>query len=418
MKQTFIRTAIALAVCGGACWSAGCSDINEMQQGWLDRGERIYVGKLDSIVVRSGLGRVQIEGHTRYMRSAVSCEVRFGDEVREFSTAQIVGEDGIARMPIGPLEEGSHYFYVTTRDAEGNASVRTEVFGEVFGDEYRLLQRPKRVLEMVPALDGMTLRWSSNELTERLEVEYETRGGVRRLTLDGDVDATVIAPDWKRGGKIRALTWVRPHAQALDPVDLVPVEDTFPEVVEYEIPKTTFAEVSLPTDIDGRGYSGIGPRGMWDGVTGSDPAGRYHSRDGEGVPHHLTFDLGVFADLSKVKIWGSADNSFWNPRRVQLWGREDLAGAETTLPSDDPRWEDEAREKGWMLIGEFTNADRIVNEHAIRKEGPLRVRYIRYRVLEIVGHPSDPSYTTSGKDRYGLCQEITLWANDVEAVTP
>lgn len=418
MKQYNIRIFAAAALLCAAMAAGGCSDINEMQREWLDRGETVYVGKLDSIVVRSGLGRVQLEGDTRYMRSAVRCEVRFGDQVREFATRDIVGEDGIARMPIGSLDEGSHYFYVTTHDAAGNKSIRTEVFGEVYGDEYRLLQRPKKVMEMIPTLTDMTLNWSANNKAVRVEVEYETLHGVERRVLDGDVTSTVIASDWKRGGKIRSVTYIEPDEKALDVIDLNPVEQNFPEVVEFEVPKNTFAEVSLPTDIDGRGYGGVGPKGMWDGVAGNDQTKRYHSRNQEGVPHHLTFDMGVYADLSKVKIWGSSDNSFWNPKRVQLWGREDLAGAETTLPSDDPGWETEAREKGWKLIADFTNTDRIVNEHPISKEEPMRVRYIRYRVLEIVGHPTDPNYTTSGKDRYGLCQELTFWANHVEAVAP
>lgn len=398
--------------------TGGCSDINEMQQEWLDRGETVYVGKLDSIIVRPGIGRVQIEGDTRYMRSAIRCEVRVNDQLYEFDTKEIIGEDGIARMLIDPLEEGSHYFYVTTHDIEGNSSIKTEVFGEVYGDEFRLLQHPKRVQEMIPTLNDMTLTWSSNDKAVKMELEYETDEGMKHLTLDGDVTSTVIGSDWKRGGLIRSVTYIKPDDLALDIVDLMPQEQTFPETVEYEVPKTTFAEVTLPTDIDGMGYSGIGAKGMWDGEAGSDPTKRYHSRDQEGVPHHLTFDMGIYADLSKVKIWGSADNSFWNPKRVQLWGREDLEGAETTLPSDDPGWEDEARAKGWKLIIDFTNTDRIVNEHQIVKDAPMRVRYIRYRVLEIVGHPSDPTYVTSGKDRYGLCQEISFWANDVDPVNP
>lgn len=394
----------------------GCSDINEMQQEWLDRGETIYVGKLDSAIVCPGLGRAQIEGSTRYMRSAVKCVVELGDEVYTFDTQEITGSDGMARMLIAPLEEGSHYFYVTTYDTAGNKSLRTEVFGEVYGDEYRLLQRPKKVEQMIPTLKDMTLKWSLNEKAVKVEVEYETKTGIERTTLEGDATTLVIGSDWKRGGFIRSVTYVQPSPTAIDVIDLPVVEQEFPEVVEYEVPKSTFAEVKLPTDIDGKGYSGIGPKGMWDGVMGSDPAKRYHSRDNEGVPHHLTFDMGVYADVSKFKIWGCASNSFWNPRRVQLWGREDLVGAETTLPSSDPEWEAEARDKGWKLIGDFAGTDRIINEHKVQKEEAMRVRYIRYRVMEIAGHPTDPSYVPTGKNRYGLCQEITFWANDVESV--
>lgn len=416
MKRNIIKAFLyagSLTLISIAC---GCSDINKVHQEWLDRGETIYVGKLDSIIARPGIGKVQLEGDMRYMRTAVTCEVKYNDKTDLFDVKEITGEDGKARILIEPLEEGSHYFYVTTHDIDGNSSVVTEVFGEVYGDEYRLLQRPKRINKMIPTLNDMTLEWSSNTKTLKVDLEYETTDGIEKVTLEGDVASTVIGNNWKKGGLVKATTWIMPDKDALEPVDLITEETRFPETVEYEVPKGTFAEVSLPTDIDGEGYSGIGPKGMWDGIDGNDPTKRYHSKDNEGVPHHLTFDMGVYADLSKVKIWGSSDNSFWNPKRVQLWGRENLDDAETTLPSDDPGWEDEAKEKGWKLIIDFTNSDRIVNEHVIEKDEPMKVRFIRYRVLEIVGAPGDPNYTTSGKDRYGLCQEITFWANDIQPV--
>lgn len=414
MKQNTISYPLALVILVLTMVLAGCSDINKIHQEWLDRGEKIYVGKLDSIIARSGIGKIQLEGDTRYMRTATTCEVRYGDCTDIFNLEDIIGNDGRVRILIEPLEEGSHYFYVTTHDSEGNSSVVTEVFGEVYGDEYRMVQRPKRINRMIPSINNMTIEWSSNPKTVKLDLEYETVNGIEKISFDGDVTTTTIKSNWKRGGYIKATTWIMPDENALESIDLLPVEETFPSIVEYEVPKTTFTEVKLPTDIDGMGYSGIGPKGMWDGIDGNDPTKRYHSKDQEGVPHHLTFDMGVYADLSKVKIWGSSDNSFWNPKRVQLWGRETLDGADTSLPSDDPGWEDEAKEKGWKLIIDFINDDRIVNEHTIIKTNPLKVRYIRYRVLEIVGAPNDPTYVTSGKDRYGLCQEITFWANDIQ----
>lgn len=413
MKTFDMKRWAAVALAAAAAF--GCDKMTDTQREWIDRGETVYVGRFDSLRVRSGVGRVQIEGDTRYVRTAAVCRVRVGEREYAYDLADIVGDDGRARILIEGLDAGSHYFYVTNYDAEGGRSLTTEVFGRVYGEEDLLLLRPCRAETMTPAPDGsILLGWSDAEGVERLDLEWEAAdGSLRRTTVDGR-QATRL-PSWRRGGVLRTTTSIRQAAEDLDALVLSPVEQRFPDEAEFELDKSRFDLVELPTDTRGNAYAGTscGARGLWDGVWSPYEDHSYHTADGEGVPHHLTVDLGVRARLSRVWLAGRTDGYVdWNPRRWQLWGRETLDGAETTLPSMDPAWEAEAREKGWMLLGEFTSSDFIYNGFAV--EAAADVRYVRFRVTEVFGGGDHTG--ASGPGAYGCAAELTLWADAIEEV--
>lgn len=414
MKSFNMKRWASAAVLAVAAVAAGCEKMTDTQREWIDRGETIYVGRLDSLRVRSGFGRVQIEGDTRYVRTATTCRVRVGETETSYELADIVGDDGVARILIEGLEGGSHYFYVTNYDAEGGSSLTTEVFGQVYGEEDLLVLRPCRAESMTPRPDGSILvEWSEVEGLESVEVTYEAADGrLCDLTVGGD-EATTLLPSWKKNGVLRTTTRIRRAAEDLDALVLAPVEQHFPEAAEFELQKSLFAAVELPTDTRGNAYAGTscGVRGLWDGVWNPYENHSYHTADGEGVPHHLTIDLGVRARLSRVWLAGRTDGYVdWNPKRWQLWGRATLEGAETTLPSMDPAWEDEAREKGWILLGEFTSRDFIYNEFAVA-DAPADVRYVRFRVTEVYGGGDHSGAVGAGV--YGCVAELTLWADEI-----
>lgn len=393
----------------------GCDKMTDTQREWIDRGETIYVGRFDSLRVRSGFGRVQIEGDTRYVRTATSCRVRVGEEEYSYAIADIVGDDGVARILIEGLEEGSHYFYVTNYDADGGRSLTTEVFGSVYGEQDLLLLRPCRVEAMTPNPDGsIQLGWGEVEGVERIDLEWEAADGSRQSAVIDGWEPTTLLPSWRKGGTLRATTHIRQAEDDLDALVLDPVEQRFPDEAEFEVQKSRFNLVELPTDTRGNAYAGssCGVRGLWDGVWSPYENHSYHTADGEGVPHHLTFDMGVRARLSRVWLAGRTDGYVdWNPKRWQLWGRATLEGAETTLPSMDPAWEDEAREKGWILLGEFTSSEFIYNEFQIT-DAPADVRYVRFRVTEVFGGGDHSGATGAGV--YGCVAELSLWADAIE----
>ena len=400
---------IGLLVCmmaGFICQS--CSDITDMQREYLDRGETLYVGRLDSIKFRGGLHRVQMEGLLNYARSASRCVVSWDDQSQEYAIDAISNGDTV-KVLIEDLEEGTYRFFIQTFDEEGNKSVKSECYGYVYGDEYIMSQSPKFITEMVPDPDKMVLKWNVSDNAIKVQLSYENLSGeMVRQILPGDVKDTEIT-DWKEGGKIECITYTLPEENALDTIPLTPYVQYFPTDVDYEVNKALFKAVILPTDILGNGYEGR-IEGIWDGVAGSGSSNRYHSADGEGVPHHLTFDMGVYADLTRFCIEGRGDYHGWNPKHFQLWGIDSLDGAETTLSSSDSDWEVEVREKGWKLLIDATCNDPEINSFKLDKDKVKNVRYIRYRVLEVFGPPA------VGSGAYGCVQEMTFWADRLTPV--
>lgn len=380
-----------------------CSDITDRQREYLDRGETLYVGKIDSLKFRGGLHRIQMEGLLSYTRSAYRCVISWNDQSKEYLMDDISSGD-TAKVLIDNLDEGTYRFYVQTFDEEGNKSLKEECYGYVYGDEYKMTQSPKFVSEMIPDPYKMLLKWNVSDNAILVKFSYENPEG-KTITqiLPGNIKETVVS-DWKKGGKITCTTYTLPEKNALDTISLEPNVQYFPTDVEYEINKSTFKAARLVTDILGNGYGGK-IEGIWDGVTGSGESNRYHSADKEGIPHHLTFDMGVFADLTRFKIYGRAGYKEWNPKHFQLWGTDSIKNAETTLPGTDPGWEAEAKAKGWKLLIDATNNDPEANEFKFDKDKVKNVRYIRYRVLEVFGPPA------TGTGAYGCVQEMTFWAD-------
>lgn len=387
---------------------ASCSDITDMHREFLDRGETTYAGKIDSIKVRGGLGRVQIEGLSRYAKTAEKCYVSWNDQHKEFLLKDIIDGEKVKILLPG-IEEGAYYFYVQTEDKDGNLSLKEECSGSSYGDEYKLSKIKKIVAEQKAEPSGLLLKWSLSEDAVKVDLIYDnTQGGKTQLVLPGDVTETRLT-DWALGGEIKALTYTLPETNALDTIALDPFVSHFIKEVEYEVNKANFKAVSLPTDTKGNGYGGK-LSGIWDGIKGSGEGNRYHSVDGEGVPHHLTFDMGVQAHFTRFEIVGRENYNSWNPKRFQIWGIDSLEGAETTLPSSDPGWEAEAQQKGWTLLIDATCNDPVTNTFKLDKDKVKNVRYIRYRVLEVFGPPA------VGSGAYGCVQEMTFWADELVSV--
>lgn len=408
MQTNIMKQVLGLMGCLFSGMLLSCSDITDMHREFLDRGETTYAGKVDSIKVRGGLGRVQIEGLSRYAKTAEKCYVSWDDQMKEFLIDEIIDGEKV-KILLPDIKEGAYYFYVQTEDKDGNLSLKEECSGLSYGEEFKLSKIKKIILEQKNEHSGLVLKWNLSEDAEKVDLIYDNNeGGKTKLVLPGDVTETKLT-DWMLGGEVQAITYSIPEINALDTIALDPFVTHFIESAEFEVDKTNFKSILLPTDIKGNAYGGK-PEGIWDGIKGNGQSNRYHSADGEGVPHHLTFDMGVCGHLTGFEIVGRDNYNSWNPKHFQLWGIDSLDGAETTLPSSDPGWEAEAQQKGWNLLIDATCNDPVTNSFKLDKDKVKNVRYIRYRVLEVFGPP------VTGSGAYGCVQEMTFWADELISV--
>ena len=181
---------------------SGCYSIDDTQKEWTDKGETIYVGKLDSLQVRSGMNRVEIVGDTRYLRTAETCTVRYDvmdeqglsvEKVNEYKIADVVGDDGKARLIVDGLESGSYYFDVMTFDAYGNRSVPSQVYGVAYGEEDVMVETPRRITAVTPRPDGsVNIEWNDAECTYVDMVYDDAEGKEQSMRIEGNPSVTNI----------------------------------------------------------------------------------------------------------------------------------------------------------------------------------------------------------------------------------
>jgi hypothetical protein len=169
--------------------------------------------------------------------------------------------------------------------------------------------------------------------------------------------------------------------------------------------KFTIQPLKLPYDAT-PGHGGT-IEGIFDDVVGIN-ANQFHSADGVGVPQHLTFDLGVNANLTKFSFVSRQDGTEWNPRVIQIWGIEDITGAEIALASSNSGWEAQAVTNGWTLLTE--NSCTAQNNDNLIISNPRKIQYIIIRTKDVYGSPS------SGSGAYVILREVTLYVDDISPI--
>lgn len=149
-----------------------------------------------------------------------------------------------------------------------------------------------------------------------------------------------------------------------------------------ELDKSSIIMVGMPSDNPGTSYGGNPVQYLFDGDeswSGSDSQG-YHSGENS-IPHHFTLDLGVTAEIRKCRLGLRDPNNYAgnNPTMVELWGINDISGAETAS-SDAAEFE----AKGWQLMyrGAIDGENNQIVEFDVAS-GPS-FRYVRYRVTGTV----------------------------------
>lgn len=230
-----------------ALFYTSCDSLDKVQKEWSDGPEQIYVGKLDTLTVRSGIREVEIVGHTRYIRTAKTCVVRYNDKELEFNMDEIQTDDTTARMRIGNLEPGSYYFYVTTYDEEGNRSIECETYGIAYsGDELEDVV-PYTIASVMPRSETgpAEIYWNKmgtdafyNAYLEFTYTRYDGTTETVEIKPDEDgvfPDRTVI-PSWKAGGDIMLTTYVQRYETDLCKYELEE-ETSFPDNIIWSTPR-------------------------------------------------------------------------------------------------------------------------------------------------------------------------------------
>src|SRR5690606_15351900 len=225
------------------------------------------------------------------------------------------------------------------------------------------------------------------------------------------VDTTefeTLLPDFNISKPLSYSSAHKPDSLAIDVFQATATEKMIDPVLL--IPKTTWVQKAMPGDVAIN--SSYPLQRFWDGNT----TNFMHTADPASLPFTFTWDLGLKAKLSRMKLWPRNDNDDrWNrghPRIFEIYG--------SLNPNPDG-----SLDGSWTLLGKFecvqpsgngtadpwiapTNEDITLSNNGLDFEfvpGPsvdpdATVRYIRFRSIEHF-NPSRPARA--------LLAEISFW---------
>ena len=402
MKIFKTKTYLCLLLAGLSLMLLRCGDIDSIHKQYLN-GETIYAGRLDTLTIRPGYYRAQLEGYTQFLGNSNQLIIEFNGTTQTFD---INNEEEIYAAKLSDLEEESYEFSVITQDPGGNLSIPQFVAGFAIGDEFVSDQDPREIIGYGFDPDGNYVNFSGNAESEYVlftTIDYENEANeiVRDTAFFEDNRLKLI--DFKPLGSISTKSYIQSGLNGIDTIPLPTANYTLPDVPYSQLDKSFFQFVQMSSDNLGT-YNNANPElylfdgdGSWSG----DDTFSYFSNPGD-MPHHFTIDLGAMTTLRKVKLEmptpsSSAQN---NATEVQIWGRDGLEFAETSANTNAAFYN-----AGWSLLYEGAIAGETMASNSFLISPANQIRYIRYRVLSSVGNTNSQ------------LTEMTLYGQDTKPIT-
>ncbi|MDR1224135.1 MAG: hypothetical protein LBL07_14840 [Tannerella sp.] len=345
---------------------ASCSDMNELSDRFLSKGETTYATMPDSIAVGAGRERVKFEIYMKTNR--VKTTRIYWNNRADSAEIEIGNTDGVFSTIIEGLREQSYLFDLVDIDRYGNTSLPYEVSGRSLGERYESAMINRRIVSInVDKSGSKILEWGN--VDESLDARYSevsyTDVNNREVVLTVPLSESVTyIPDLKLGALPKYRTVYIPDEMALDRF-YTPYRDG-----ELKYPGDYFL---LKSDITIIGYSTQHDSGNNAAMHALDNnySNRWHTQASSNYPHWMAFDLAGESSVSRVSIWPSvfdlaAGQTFDNrlPATVTLWGRTDGPG------------EDLVSEEGWTKLGEYPCEERG-GEQTFVIANPIPVRYLK-----------------------------------------
>ena len=317
-----------------------CGDIDSIHEQYL-QGEQVYAGKLDTLEVKPGYYRAQLEGQTQFLGSSSQIIIEYDDQTDIYDINEDNFQNGIYKLILPELEEKSYEFTVTTQDEIGNLSVSQIVAGFAIGDIFVSDQDPREIIDFSFESDGTYANFYGNAQSENVIytlVDYENeQQQITRDTVFFD-DSKLRLQQFKPEGILNTTSVIQSGLNGIDSIELAPLNYVMPDLPYTELNKNYMSLVNMPSDNPGT-YNNANPQEyLFDDITSwnGDDTFTYNSGPSS-IPSHFTVDLGVMTTLRRVDInmIDPVIDSSSNPTNVQIWGRDNLLFAETPVADDD-----------------------------------------------------------------------------------
>ena len=381
--------------------SFSCDDMESIHKNYLN-GENIYAGKLDSLKIRPGYNRLELNGLTNFLGNSSNLIVKYEGSEKIFKIYDNLGD--VTSVIIDDLEEKTYEFNVRTSDESGNLSVPQTVAGFAVGDIFSSNQDSRRIIDFSSNAEGTFANFYGNSDSEHViftEINYETESSENFVDTIFYENNSIKLNDFKPLGKMETTSFLESGRNGIDTIKIETLEYTLPNLPYSELSKDIIQLVDLPSDISGE-YQNADPKNyLFDGISdwNGDNSKTFFSNPSD-IPHHFTIDLGVKTIVRKVRLDMPSIGNDNNPTAIQIWARENLESAEIVSST-----EQNLRNAGWKLLSEKNIAgENIKSENVYIPFSNDKMRYLRFRVLSTV------------KNIHSQLTEITVYGQENEPI--
>lgn len=381
-----------------------CSKMNDLHMDYLLEGERIYVGRPDSVHAASGLNRVELLYWVSDPKSKKMKVYWNNDQDSLMVDIPDLAVNEPGKIEINNLEPKNYNFKIITyNDKWKNPSIPFEVLVEVYSENFLKRVFPRRIEYanfLTPESVYVSL-YKPTDMSIGSVITYTNLAGTDvRVTVSTDTNFVVL-DNFKENLKIS--TSFLPSKNALDTLYSAPIEFT---EIDLLLDQSLFNRWNPP----GIPYMDIGSaysiEKMWDNNNATFYIAGGPSGTVLPLPHDFTFDLGQEKRITRFRQWQRLTTSILygeqQVKRFELWGSN---SPDVTADLSD-----------WVLLGSFevkkppTGTDLLAaaqEGHNFLIIGAPPVRYIRYRILEL--------FKNNGAMALG---EIKFYSPDTNDSTP
>ena len=282
-----------------------CSDMDDLHQPFLDRGEITYAAKVDSVIARTGNSRIQFDLVIQSQRIK-TVRIFWNDykdpgadliRFRDSSDVEIAGK-GLIRKILNDMPERSYIFKLVSFDEFGNQSLPTEVHAYVYGPKYeKLLVARSMRSTMVDKVGNLRINWGVADGAYGSEVRYtDVSGKVKShiFPIIQDTPPVSLITDIKGDTPFEYRTVYRPDTTGIDNFNTPYVRVDPP----FAFDKTEWTIKDKSTNHDGNDNK------VENFIDGTE-ATRWHSKAGGGssYPHYASIDMGSVRTVTTVGLW-------------------------------------------------------------------------------------------------------------------
>ncbi len=234
-NNKFLRS-LVIALGFGMIWGA-CTPMDHYYKEFAKLGDRIYVGKLDSVWLYSGYKRFKLAWENPSDPS-VSRVVVYWNANQDSIVQTVDNTLDTGSVLIDGLVEGLLTLNAITYDNKGNRSLATEINTEVYGDRFQESVVRNRVIYSVEIrADSVIVNWFAEFAETLVKTEFKyisPSGNTHTVTIPRDstrIRIKLADIDLARDVSYRSFFAPKPLV-----LDLFESDDDHANLLEYPMP--------------------------------------------------------------------------------------------------------------------------------------------------------------------------------------